>query len=146
MKIDTMALLVMPRIRRSELLEALEDCAADVLAICDCREARRVLNGGLPIQVVFTDTNLPDGAWADVLEAVTRSRLYAQTVVCGRLPNVALRKDVLERGAYDFLAEPYDKEEIRRLVECAAAKSYMQAEILNLPPSVLDDHRKSTIM
>jgi len=33
--------------------------------------------------------------------------------------------DVLEEGGYDVLVEPFEHEEVRRIVEAAAARSYM---------------------
>jgi len=35
--------------------------------------------------------------------------------------------DALEQGAYDVLVEPYQREEIWRIVEAAAARSYMRS-------------------
>ena len=37
------AMLIMAREQRLPLLEALDCCGIDVLAVCDCNEARRVV-------------------------------------------------------------------------------------------------------
>jgi DNA-binding NtrC family response regulator len=129
MKTETMVLLVMPRNRRSELLEALEECTSDVLVVCDCKEARKVLGAKLPVEVVFTDAVLPDGGWSEVLEEVKRRHSNAQIVVCGRSRNAAERGEFLERGVCNLLTEPYNKEEVERIVGSAATRSCIEAEI-----------------
>jgi FixJ family two-component response regulator len=35
--------------------------------------------------------------------------------------------DVLEQGGYDVLVQPYQREEIKRIVEAAAARSYFRS-------------------
>src|SRR5713226_6056907 len=64
------AMLIMARERRLPLLEALESCGIDVLPVCNCNEARCVLETQLQIQVVLTDTTLPDGDWREALDIV----------------------------------------------------------------------------
>ena len=116
-------LLVMSRERRLSLLETLEVSGIDALPACDCNEARRVLETQLQVQVVLTDRVLPDGDWRAVLEIVAQGRAYVQVVVCSRLGDHTLLIDVLEQGAYDVLVEPYQCEEVRRVLEAAAARS-----------------------
>src|SRR5207302_11084855 len=83
------------------------------------------------VQVVLTDTVLPDGDWRRVLEIVAHSCPNIEVVVSARLGDHRLWIDVLEQGAYDVLVEPYECEEVRRIVETAAEKSY----ICSLPPA-----------
>ena len=127
MQPKTMVMLVMSRERRSSLLETLEASGIDVLPVCDCNEARRMLETQLQVQVVLTDRVLPDGDWRAVLEIVAQGRANAQVVVCSRLRDHTLLIDVLEEGAYDVLAEPYQHEEIRQVLEAAAARSYIRS-------------------
>jgi two-component system chemotaxis response regulator CheY len=125
------AMLIMARERRLPLLEALDSCGIDVLEVCDCNEARRMLEIQPPVEVVLTDAALPDGDWRGVLQIVTRAGANIEVVVCSRLGDHKLWIDVLEQGAYDVLVEPYQHEEIRRIIEAAAARSYMRS----LPPA-----------
>jgi DNA-binding NtrC family response regulator len=121
-KINTM--LVMAPERSLPLLEALESCGIDVLAVCDCSEARRILETPQQVQVVLTDTALPDGDWRRVLEIVLRACPNIEVVVCSRLGDYKLWMDVLELGGYDVLIEPYQHEDVKRIVGTAAARSY----------------------
>ena len=121
-------MLIMARERRLSLLETLESCAIDVLPVCDCNEARRMLEIQLQVQVVLTDRALPDGDWRAVLEiAAQQGRANVQVVVCSRQGDHTLVMDVLEQGAYDVLVEPYPRDEIRRVLEAAAARSYTRS-------------------
>ena len=113
----------MARERRLSMLETLEVSGIYVLPVCDCSEARRTLE----TQVVLTDRALPDGDWRAVLEIVAQERANVQVVVCSRLRDHQLVFDVVEQGAYDVLIEPYQREEIRRVLESAAARSYIRS-------------------
>ena len=121
-------MLVMSKERRSSLLEALESCGIDVLPVCDCNEARRMLEPRPLVQmVVVTDAVLHDGDWRRVLAMVAQGRRKIEVVVCSRLGDHNLWLDVLEQGGYDVLVEPYRHEEVRRILEVAASRSYMRS-------------------
>ena len=121
------AMIIMARECRLPLLEALESCGIEVLPVCDCSEARRMLEIQPEMQVVLTDVALPDGDWREVLQIVAHSRPNIEVVVSSRLGDHKLWIDVLEQGAYDVLAEPYEREEVRRIVGAAAARSYKRS-------------------
>jgi len=121
-------MLVMSKERRSSLLEALESCGIDVLPVCDCNEARRMLEPRPLVQmVVVTDAVLHDGDWRRVLAIVAQGRANIEVIVCSRLGDYNRWIDVLEQCGYDVLVEPFDQEEVRRIVEAAAARSYMRS-------------------
>jgi two-component system chemotaxis response regulator CheY len=127
MKTKITAMLIMAQERRLPLLEALESCGIDVLLVCNCNEGRRMLEIQLQVQVVLTDAALPDGDWQGVLQIVAEAGVDIEVVVCSRLGDHKLWIDVLEQGAYDVLVEPFECEEVRRIVEAAADKSSMRS-------------------
>jgi len=127
MKTKITAMLIMAWERRPPLLEALESCGIDVLLVCNCNEGRRMLEIQPQVQVVLTDAALPDGAWREVLQIVAQAGVNIEVVVCSRLGDHKLWIDVLEHGAYDVLVEAYECEEVRRIVEAAADKSYRRS-------------------
>jgi len=126
--------LVMAQERRLPLLDALESCGIEVLPVCNCNEARRMLEAQ-PVQAVVTDAVLHDGDWRRVLEIVEQGRRRIEVVVCSRLGDPKLWLDVLEQGGYDVLVQPYQREEIKRIVEAAAARSYIR------PPAQARSHK-----
>lgn len=119
-------MLVMARERRLPLLDVLESCGIEVVPASDCNEAGQVLETQ-SVQVVLTETKLPDGDWRRVIEIVERGRRKIQVVVCLRLRDPKLWLDVLDQGGYDVLVHPYEREEIKRIVEGAAARSYRRS-------------------
>ena len=121
-------MLVMAQERRLPLLDVLESCGIEVVPACNCNEARRMLE--TQVQVVLTDRVLPDGDWRAVLEIVAQDLANVQVVVCSRLGDHTLLIDVLEQGAYDVLVEPYQCEEVRRVLEAAAARSDVRSRLL----------------
>ena len=122
--------------RRLPLLDVLESCGIELLLVCDCNEAHRMLGTQPPVQVVVTDTALPDGDWRRLLEIVVQACANIEVVVCSRLGDPNLWLDVLEQGGYDVLVEPFDHEEVRRTLEVAASRSYIcsLAQAINHKP------------
>jgi len=112
---------------RLPLVDALESCGIEVLSVGDCNEARRMLESQPAVQVVVTDTALPDGDWRRVLEIVRQSSPNVEVIVRSRLADPKLWLDVLEQGGYDVLVEPYQCADVQRIVEGAAAKRYMRS-------------------
>lgn len=121
MQID--ALLVMDAEHRAPLVEQLEECGVKVVLACNCRQADEVLAADLPVEVVLTAEVLSDGNWFDVLNRVARARTRTQVIVCTRLDDTRLWCEVIQRGAFDLLAEPYPKREVQRIVHSAARYS-----------------------
>ena len=123
-------MLVMAQGRRVPLVDVLESCGIEVLPVCDCNEARRMLETQPQVQAVVTDTALSDGDWRRVLEIVVQGCADIEVIVCSNLGDPRLWLDVLELGGYDVLVQPYQHEEVWRIVEAAVARSYMRS----LPP------------
>jgi DNA-binding NtrC family response regulator len=125
------AMFIVARGCRLPLVEALEACDIDVVPVSSCSEARRVLQTRPEVQVVLTDTELPDGDWRKVLDMVAQARPSLQVIVCPRIGDDSLWIDVLDYGANDLLAQPDQCVEVRRILEGASARSYARP----LPPS-----------
>jgi DNA-binding NtrC family response regulator len=114
MKTGASVLLVMRRERGSLILEQLEDCCGEVLAAWNCGEARRVLQTQRPIQIVITDTILPDGSWRDVVEDASHREPKPEVIVCDSHGDLRRRSKVLEAGTSESLMERCRKAEVRR--------------------------------
>ena len=120
-------LVVLPEDRRRSLLKHLGACGMAFLPIEDCKEACRVLQTNPYVEVILTGPTLPDGSWGDLVAEAARCRSRAKTVICMRTADPRLWIDVLEGGAFDVLVEPYQPEEVKRIVQAAA-------EIFRNPP------------
>ena len=125
-----LVLLIMTPDRRGPLLEQLEAGGANVLPVSERQEAHRILRAWTHIDVVVTDAMLGDWRWHDVMDEVARSGVEAPVIVCSRLPDPELWVSALARGAYDVLVEPYEHDEVRRILDGAAADSERRRQAL----------------
>jgi len=122
------ALVVMPCERRQKLLEQLDAAGGiDLLTASNCKEACTVLGRRGTIHVVITDRQLPDGDWRRLLAETARSCPSTQAIVCSRHVDYNFWIDALESGVYDVFVEPYQAEEIRRILESAADMCEMRS-------------------
>jgi DNA-binding NtrC family response regulator len=71
-------------------------------------QASRILGGNNPAPLVFTDTQLPDGTWADILIEATRATQPVNVIVVARVVDTRFYVKVIETDAFDFLAPPFE--------------------------------------
>lgn len=127
------ALVVMDPESRMPLLAQMESFVPEIHLAADCKQAGEMLSRGLSIQVVLTADTLPDGTWLSVLNSIKQTGTATQLVVCSRLGDTRLWCEVLQCGAYDLLAEPYEEAEVRRIVESAALHSQPRRPAQSVP-------------
>ena len=118
MQNEVTALIVMPKERRSRLLDHLS--GVNVRTASSCEEAAELLREDPEVRVVLTDLSLPDGSWFDVLNRVGDLNASAEVVVCARVADERLWTQVLEAGGFDVLVEPYQEREVKRILRAAA--------------------------
>ena len=123
---DTKILLVVPTHRRSGLLNILDEKGLRVFPAADFREARRRLTGPDSYDLVLADAELPDGSWRDLLQLLLESERSCEMIVCSRVGDEQLWAEVLQCGAYDLLVEPYEGQEVLRIIQSALDSRYMQ--------------------
>ena len=76
--------------------------------------------GGLnPAPLVFTDTQLPDGTWADILALAQKAKLPVNVIVVARVVDTRFYVEVIETGAFDFLAPPFNATDLAYVVRSA---------------------------
>jgi DNA-binding NtrC family response regulator len=85
-----------------------------------CQQAWSLLHQ-LPIHVVVTDTEFPDGlSWKDLLEEIEGMREAQPVIVISRIADGRLWAEVLHLGGYDLLMKPLDASEVLRVVTLAS--------------------------
>jgi DNA-binding NtrC family response regulator len=115
------ALLIYERpVTMAGLQLMLESREIEVQTARSCGDALLRLWGDRPPHLVFTETQLLDGIWADVLSMTRRSRLPINVIVVSRLVDLNLYVQVLERGAFDFIVPPFEVSELDHVIRCAA--------------------------
>lgn len=110
-----------------EPLRAVEQTLLDqrmsTLRVRNCSGAMAELRDSDPPALVLTDTSLPDGGWADVLQATFTCPSYTPLIVVSGLVDIRLYLDVLESGAYDFVVAPLAPADLAYIVRGALLKS-----------------------
>src|SRR5215470_18641048 len=118
-------LLVSPSLTRSAALSGILKDGAFPIAVLHSPDCERAL-GHLKdsrISVVICEALLPDGSWKDLLEYIRRVRASSVLVVTSKLADESLWAEVLNLGGYDVLAQPFDREEVTRVVSSAMSAS-----------------------
>jgi DNA-binding response OmpR family regulator len=69
--------------------------------------------------VIIVCADDPRVAWREVLNQAGRSEWRALVIVTSRLADDYLWAEVLNRGGYDVLAQPFEPEEVRRVMVSA---------------------------
>jgi DNA-binding response OmpR family regulator len=74
------------------------------------------------VQVVIAESQLPDGDWKNVLAELDRLPSPPNLIVASHLADDRLWAEVLNIGGYDVLAQPFEAEELRRVVASAGRR------------------------
>ncbi len=120
---DVLVLLVMEPEENRSLLEILRSDCFQVLTAGSCGEARQILETRSPVEVIIAGASYRDGNWCDLLRCLVDQGHRASLVVAVGQADERLWSEVLWRGAYDLLVEPYESSEVCRVVEAAARAS-----------------------
>ena len=114
------ALLIYERLGAfGDVQRMLESRAIEVQIARSCGDALLRLWSEQPPHLVFTETQLLDGMWADVLSMTRKSPLPVNVIVVSRLADVNLYVQVLERGAFDCIIPPFEVFELDHVIRCA---------------------------
>jgi len=111
---------------------ALEGQAMEVCWMRNCQEAETLLLGANPPHLVFTEIELPDGTWADVVKLAVKAKKRVNVIVVARLADVRFYLETIVSGAFDFIVPPLTGVELSHVVRCAAenASSRREAQVL----------------
>jgi DNA-binding NtrC family response regulator len=82
-------------------------------------QANRILSGQNPAPLVFTDTQLPDGTWVDILTEAARATQPVNVIVVARVADTRFYVKVIETGAFDFLTPPFEAADLAYVVRSA---------------------------
>jgi DNA-binding NtrC family response regulator len=87
-------------------------------SVFNCQEALTLLREE-SIPVVLCNRQLPDGSWRDLVECADSLPLAPRVIVSSREVNEYLWADVLQMGAYDVLAMPWEAREVLKVIALA---------------------------
>jgi len=117
-------LVVAPLQNRTALSGMLEGGTSPVAVLhsADCEQALGHLTDSR-ISVVICEALLPDGNWKDLLARMASAQASPVLVVTSKVADESLWAEVLNLGGYDVLAQPFDREEVARVVRSAVRAS-----------------------
>jgi DNA-binding NtrC family response regulator len=102
------AVMIYDQREPSEALDrVLKRLGLEVRRLRTCHEASGIFKQPDVAELVFTDTNLPDGTWEDVVRRAQQCKAFLPVIVVSRVVDIDLYLKALERGAFDFVAPPF---------------------------------------
>jgi NtrC-family two-component system response regulator AlgB len=121
MKEPIKALLVQARPDPLDTLRlALEEHRIEIRTARNCGEAALALWSDRPPHLVFTEAQLSDGNWGDVLTLAARASEPVNVIVVAPHVDLILYIQAVERGAFDFIVPPFSDPELLHVVRIAA--------------------------
>jgi len=75
---------------------------------------------------ILTEAHLPDGGWTDVLKLTFEVGVFPAVIVTHRFADDRFWAEVLNLGAYDLLAQPFDQGEVRRILAHACTQTSLK--------------------
>ena len=100
------------------LKPVLRDLSVETFSVRTCEEAGQLITQ-TELQLVFTDTSLPDGSWADVVRMAEMASSPVDVIVVGAKEDMRLYLSALEGGAFDFVLPPFEHDALEFVVESA---------------------------
>ncbi len=101
------------------LQQALELQSIQVRWLETGEEAWPLLRAANPPHLVFTEAQLPDAAWTDVVKHALESEQAVKVIIVSRLVDVRLYVDTMGGGAFDFIVPPFTVNELTQVVKSA---------------------------
>lgn len=89
--------------------------------LSEARDGRRALNWlkRNPVQVVLAESPAAVGGWQQLLDDLRGLPEPPELIVTSRTADDFLWSEVLNRGGYDVLPQPLDRDELQRVVAAA---------------------------
>lgn len=102
----------------------------ETLRLRGCAGVETVMADPEPPHLIFTDTVLPDGTWADVKNLVAGTRWAVPVIVVSRFVDLSLYLEALENGASDFIVPPFRDADLAYVIESALRGYRIHADCL----------------
>lgn len=113
------ALLVSPLDENHQFLERFFGRTNwDLYLSRSCQDAFRQLREH-QIGVIVTEKELPDGDWKCLLAVAAACSVCVPVIVTHRFSEIDCLTEILDAGAYDVLAKPFDENEVRQVLSFA---------------------------
>src|SRR5581483_4458130 len=109
------------------LKSVLHELSIETYSVSSCDEASELIAKCKP-HLVFTDKSLPDGSWVSILNAADSLEVPLSVVVVAAYPDTKLYVSVMQRGAFDFIAAPFERKLLEYVVKAAVNNTFSRRE------------------
>ncbi len=106
-----------------ELKSALARLSLATRTVSGYGEACEALADPETPHLVFTDTTLRDGTWADIVARAANAPAAPSVIVVARVVDLHLYAEALEAGAFDYIVPPFDGPGFEHVVRCALGRA-----------------------
>ena len=113
---------------RYVLTETLQDAGYRVRAFEASAQALTALHSGPAPEVLFTDIRMPGGSGLEFLEAVKRLHPTLPVIVMSAFTDIRNTAGAYRGGAFDYLAKPFNLDDVLALVEKALPATQPEPE------------------
>ncbi len=103
----------------SALKRVLGDLGVETSSVTSCQEAKHLISECKP-HVVLTEDALADGSWMRIQRMAEDSNVPLNVIVVSPLADTKQYISAMERGAFDFVAPPFEHEPLKFVVRSAA--------------------------
>jgi DNA-binding NtrC family response regulator len=121
----------------SELFEPLRrtltDLSIETYSVATCKEAGDLIPQCKP-HIIFTESSLRDGWWSSILNIADAANVPISVIVVSEHPDTRLYLSAMERGAFDFVVPPFEKEPLNFVIRSAALHVQRRREAMAHAP------------
>lgn len=111
------------------LKQALKKLSVETCSIRTCHETEQLISQCAP-QIIFTESSVADGSWVSIVSMAEAANVPLNVIVVSAFPDTRLYLSVMERGAFDFVAPPFEHEPLKFVVRSAALNSQARRGVL----------------
>jgi len=119
---------------RFVLSEALQDAGYRARGFESSAAAMDALRTGAPPALMFTDIRMPGGSGIDFLETVKQAHPGLPMIVMSAFTDIRNTASAYRGGAFEYVAKPFDLDEVLALVEKALPKPQPPVATIDAAP------------
>ena len=113
------------------LRQALKALSVDTYSVDNLKDAQDLVAQCKP-QMIFTTSSVGDRSWMSIQRLAETANAPFSVIVVGAIPDTKLYLSVMERGAFDFIAPPFERESLNFVVCSAASQALRSKELVAL--------------
>jgi FixJ family two-component response regulator len=78
--------------------------------------------------VIFTQSPVADGSWVRIADMADEANVPLSVIVVGTVPDTRFYLSIMERGAFDFVAPPFEHEPLNYVLQSAAMSAHRRRQ------------------